>query len=53
MAYRYNYEKYDTRTLVEIWCFNGNVELTGKVEKILESRGIDLTAENVQKILTD
>ena len=51
MAYRYNYEKYDTRTLVEIWCFNGNVELTDKIEKILDSRGIDLSAENVQKIL--
>lgn len=51
MSYRYNYEKYDTRTLVEIWCFNCNVELTDKVERILESRGINLTAENIQKIL--
>lgn len=47
----YNYEKYNTKKLVEIWCFNGNVELTDKVEKILDSRGINLTAENVQKIL--
>lgn len=53
MAYKYNYEKYDTRTLVEIWCFNGNVELTDKVERILKSRGIDLTAENVQRILAE
>ena len=53
MAYRYNYEKYDTRTLVEIWCFKGNVELTDNVESILESRGIDLSAENVQKILAE
>lgn len=53
MAYTYNYEKYDTRELVEIWCFNGNEELTQKVERILESRGIELTAENVQKILAD
>lgn len=51
MAYRYNYEKYDTRTLVEIWCFNSNEELCGKVERILEKRGFDLTEENVQKIL--
>ena len=51
MAYRYDYEKYDTRTLVEMWCYNGNEELCGKIEKILESRGIDLTAENVQEML--
>ena len=53
MAYNYNYEKYDTRKLVEIWCFNSNEELTGKVERILESRGIDLTVENVQRILAE
>ena len=49
----YNYEKYDTRKLVEIWCFNSNEELTEKIKRILEGRGIDLAAENVQKILTD
>ena len=53
MAYKYNYGKYDTRTLVKIWCFNGNVKLTDKIEKILESRGIDLSAKNVQKILVE
>ena len=35
----YNYENYNTRTLVEIFCFNSNEELTEKVERILESRG--------------
>lgn len=51
MAYTYNYEKYDTRELVEIWSFNSNEELCEKIEKILESRGFELTAENVQNIL--
>lgn len=51
MAYKYDYEKYDTRTLVEIWCYSSNEELTGKLEKILKKRGFELTAENVQEIL--
>ena len=53
MMYRYDYEKYNTRELVEIWCFNGNTELTDKIECILENRGIDLSAENLQKILAE
>ena len=36
----YNYEKYDTRKLVEIWCFNSNEELTEKIKRILEGRGM-------------
>ena len=53
MMYRYDYEKYNTRELVEIWCFNGNTELTDKIECILKNRGIDLSAENLQKILAE
>lgn len=48
---RLNYEEYDTKTLIEIWCYNSNKKLTGKIEKILKTRRIKLTAENVQKIL--
>ena len=51
--YRYDYEKYNTRELAEIWCFNCNKELADKIECILENRGIDLSAENLQKILAE
>lgn len=46
-----NYKSIDTEKLVNMWCHNSNDEECRKMEKELESRGIELTAENVQKIL--
>lgn len=46
-----NYKNVDTEKLVNMWCYNVNPKECKKMEKELESRGIELTAENVQKIL--
>jgi hypothetical protein len=36
-----------------MWCFSSNATECEKMEQELESRGIDLTAENVQAILLE
>ena len=46
-----NYKNIDTKKLVNMWCYNNNDEKCKKMESELESRGIELTPENVQKIL--
>lgn len=46
-----NYKNIDTEKLVNMWCYNSNDEECRKMEEELESRGVNLTAENVQKIL--
>lgn len=46
-----NYKNIDTEKLVNMWCYNSNDEECRKIEEELESRGVNLTAENVQKIL--
>ena len=46
-----NYKNIDTKKLVNMWCYNSNDKECRKMEEELEIRGIELTAENVQKIL--
>jgi hypothetical protein len=46
-----NYKNINTEKLVNMWCYNSNDEECRKMEEELENRGIELTAENVQKIL--
>ena len=46
-----NYKNIETKKLVNMWCYSINSNECKKMERELENRGIDLTAENVQKIL--
>lgn len=46
-----DYKNIETKELVNMWCYNSNDEECRKMESELESRGIELTAENVQEIL--
>ena len=46
-----NYKNINTEKLVNMWCYNFNDEECRKMEEELKNRGIELTAENVQKIL--
>lgn len=46
-----NYKNVDTEKLVNMWRYSINRKESDKMEKELENRGIELTAENIQKIL--
>lgn len=45
------YKNVDTKKLIDMWCYCINLTECNKMEKELGNRGIELTAENVQKIL--
>lgn len=47
------YKNIETKDLVNMWCYNINPTECEKMEKELERRGIELTAENVQEILLE